>query len=328
LFGTNHPEIQDNPMRRTNFDLDALRSFSVGMELGSFAKAADRLGRSTSAVSAQMKKLEEQAGTQLLTKAGRGMVLTNAGEVMLSYARRILELNDEAAMAVRGLELEGWVRLGLQEDFGEHLLPDILGRFARSHPGVRIEARIARNLELLTQVRSAQLDLALAWHAGEGTAHMETMGSYPLHWIGRAGQAPDAFGLRAGRHAEPVPLVALEAPCLLRTMATEALDRAGISWRLVFISPSLGGIWAAVAAGLGVTVRTRLGLPAGLRILAPQEYGLPPLPSLGLAMYRAEAEPAAACRQLQDIIRQGIGEMDLPPPRRMPEPGRVMAVEQ
>ena len=87
-------------MRRVNFDLDVLRTFVTGIELGSFAKAADRLGRSTSAVSAQLKKLEEQAGTPVLRKSGRGMVLTEAGETMLAYARRLLELNDEAAAAL------------------------------------------------------------------------------------------------------------------------------------------------------------------------------------------------------------------------------------
>lgn len=315
-------------MRKINFDLDALRSFSVGMELGSFAKAADRLGRSTSAVSAQMKKLEEQAGQRILAKAGRGMVLTDAGEVLLSYARRILDLNDEAAMALRGLELEGWIRLGLQEDFGEHLLPEILGRFARSHPGVRIEARIARNADLLGQVQSSQLDLALAWHSGGGTAHMEAMGMHPLHWIGRSGQVPQNWSRRTRRDAEPVPLVAFEAPCLMRNLATEALDRAGIPWRLVFTSPSLGGVWAAVTAGLGVTVRTPLGLPSGLRILMPEECGLPRLPSLGLAMYRNQAEPAAACRRLQDIIRQGIDDMTSPAAQRISVPGRVMMTSE
>ena len=101
-------------MRRVNFDLDVLRSFATGMDLGSFAKAADRLGRSTSAVSAQLKKLEDQAGTPIFHKSGRGLALTEAGETMLAYARRLLELNDEAAIAVHGVELEGWVRLGLQ----------------------------------------------------------------------------------------------------------------------------------------------------------------------------------------------------------------------
>jgi DNA-binding transcriptional LysR family regulator len=105
-------------MRRISFDPDVLRSFVSGIELGSFAKAAERLGRSTSAVSAQLKKLEDQAGTPLLRKAGRGMALTDAGEVMLGYARRLLDLNDEAAAAIRGSELRGAIRLGLQEDIG------------------------------------------------------------------------------------------------------------------------------------------------------------------------------------------------------------------
>src|SRR6201991_4628734 len=136
-------------MRKIIFDLDVLRSFVTGMDLGSFARAADRLGRSTSAVSAQLKKLEEQAGRPIFRKAGRGLALTEAGETMLAYARRLLALNDEAAAAVHGADLEGWVRLGLSEDFGEALLPAVLGRFARAHPRVRIEARIARSFDLL-----------------------------------------------------------------------------------------------------------------------------------------------------------------------------------
>src|ERR1019366_1209895 len=129
-------------MTRMAFDLDVLRSFVTGIELGSFAKAADRLGRSTSAVSAQLKKLEEQVGAPVLQKSGRGMVPTAAGETMLAYARRLLALNDEAAVAVRGCDLQGWVRLGVQGEFGEHVLADILGRFARAHPKVRIDVTV------------------------------------------------------------------------------------------------------------------------------------------------------------------------------------------
>lgn len=139
-------------MGRITFDLDDLRSFVTGIELGSFARAAQRLGRSTSAVSAHLKKLEQQVGAPILRKSGRGMVMTEAGEMLLGYARRLLELNDEAACAVRGWDLHGTVRLGLQEDFGETFLPQVLGSFARAHPRVRIEARIARNAELLDWV--------------------------------------------------------------------------------------------------------------------------------------------------------------------------------
>ena len=289
-------------MRRTIFDLDVLRTFSTGMELGNFAKAAERLGRSTSAVSAQLKKLEEQAGTPIFRKVGRGLALTDAGETMLGYARRLLELNDEAAAAVHSVELEGWVRLGLQEDFGETLLPDVLGRFARAHPKVRIEARVVRNAELLERVTSGKLDLALAWSDGTLTAHCERIGEVPMRWIGPS-EGPPGWQAASG---EPMPLASLEAPCLLRSAATKALDEAGISWRLAFVSPSLGGLWAATAAGLGLTIRTPIGLPAKVRPVAPGTIGLPDLPTLGLVLHRAEAEPQPAAARLAELVLQSV----------------------
>jgi DNA-binding transcriptional LysR family regulator len=289
-------------MRRTIFDLDVLRTFATGMELGNFARAADRLGRSTSAVSAQLKKLEEQAGTPIFRKAGRGLALTEAGETMLTYARRLLELNDEAAAAVHNVELEGWVRLGLQEDFGENLLPDVLGRFARAHPKVRIEARVVRNAELIERVTSGKLDLALAWSDGNLTPHCAPIAEVPMCWIG---PAAGRFEWSA-ESGEPLPLASLEAPCLLRTAAIRALDAAGISWRLAFVSPSLGGLWAAAAAGLGVTIRTPIGLPDKVKQLTPAEGGLPELPRLGLVLHRAEAEPDPATARLAELVLQSV----------------------
>jgi DNA-binding transcriptional LysR family regulator len=302
ILWTDDPEKWDYAMRRTIFDLDVLRTFSTGMELGNFAKAAERLGRSTSAVSAQLKKLEEQAGTPIFRKVGRGLALTDAGETMLGYARRLLELNDEAAAAVHSVELEGWVRLGLQEDFGETLLPDVLGRFARAHPKVRIEARVVRNAELLERVTSGKLDLALAWSDGTLTAHCERIGEVPMRWIGPS-EGPPGWQAASG---EPMPLASLEAPCLLRSAATKALDEAGISWRLAFVSPSLGGLWAATAAGLGLTIRTPIGLPAKVRPLAPGTIGLPDLPKLGLVLHRAEAEPQPAAARLAELVLQSV----------------------
>lgn len=287
--------------RTTTFDLDVLRSFVLGVELGNFAQAAERLSRSTSAVSAQLKKLEELAGAPLLRKSGRRLTLTETGETMLGYARRLLELNDEAAAAVRGMPLEGRVRLGLQEDFGEHLLPAVLGRFARAHPKLRIEARIARNAELLQGIASGKLDLALAWDVDGGSPHAERIGRLPMRWIGSA-RTPIA------RHkkSEPLPLVLLDPPCIVRSATTAALDRAGIPWRIAFSSASLAGNWAAVSAGLGMSVRTPLGLPAGVRALTPKEAGLPALPTLGLVLHRAEAQPAPAVERLAQIILQDV----------------------
>ncbi|MFS2153559.1 LysR substrate-binding domain-containing protein [Rhizobium sp. Rhizsp42] len=292
-------------MRRTIFDLDVLRTFVTGMELGNFARASDRLGRSTSAVSAQLKKLEEQAGTPIFRKSGRGLALTDAGETMLGYARRLLELNDEAAAAVHSVELEGWVRLGLQEDFGETLLPDVLGRFARAHPKVRIEARVVRNVELIERVTSGKLDLALAWSDGTLTPHCDQIGEVPMCWIGSAGVS-SGWDRASG---EPLPLAALEAPCLMRSAATKALDAAGISWRLAFVSPSLGGLWAATAAALGITLRTPVGLPAKVRPLMAEDLALPELPGLGLVLHRAEAESAPAVARLAGLVRQSVSDV-------------------
>ncbi len=289
-------------MRKIVFDLDVLRSFVTGIELGSYARAADRLGRSTSAISAQLKKLEEQAGTPIFRKEGRGLALTEAGETMLGYARRLLDLNDEAATALHGTELEGWVRLGLQEDFGETLLPEVLGRFARAHPKVRIEARVVRNVELVERVTSGKLDLALAWSDGFRTAHCDRVAEVPLCWVGPASGAM----LWHADCGESMPLASLEAPCLLRDIATKTLDRAGIGWRISFVSPSLGGLWAATAAGLGLALRTPLGLPPKVRQLAPGEAGLPALPKLDLVLHRAEAEASPATERLASIILQAV----------------------
>ncbi|TPI73331.1 LysR substrate-binding domain-containing protein [Mesorhizobium sp. B2-8-9] len=290
-------------MRRVTFDLDVLRTFVTGMDLGSFAKAAERLGRSTSAVSAQLKKLEEQADTPVFRKAGRGLALTEAGETMLSYARRLIELNDEAASAIRDVELEGWVRLGLQEDFGEAVLPDVLGRFARAHPKVRIEARIGRSHDLAERVLSGNLDIALAWHDGTALPYSRHVADVPARWIGPA--KPIEAGPRNG---EPLPLVVFEAPCLLRTVATETLDRAGMLWRMSFSSPSLGGIWAAVAAGLGLTIRTDIGLPANVRAIAPGVLGLPALPTMALHLHRKDAELDPVAARLAEILLQAALE--------------------
>ncbi len=289
-------------MRKITLDLDVLRTFSTGMELGSFAKAAERLGRSTSAVSAHLKKLEQQAETSIFVKAGRGLALTEAGETMLGYARRMLDLNDEAITAMRGSELEGWVRLGLQEDFGESLLTEVLGQFARAHPKVCIEARVTRNADLLDRITSGRLDLALAWSNGApSTPHHQHILDVPMCWIGPAAESDNWQN-----SDDPLPLISLEAPCLLRTAAIDALDRAGIAWRLSFTSPSLTGLWAATAAGLGVTIRTPFGLPATVQRLAPQKGGLPALPSLGLMLHRSEAQPEPATARLAEILLQSV----------------------
>lgn len=286
-------------MRRPTFDLDVLRTFVTGVEFNSFAKAADRLGRSTSAVSAQLKKLEEQIGTPVLAKSGRGLVLTPTGESLLSHARRLLELNDSIFHSVHQSQTAGTLRLGLQEDFGEHFLSDILRRFVQTYPRVSLEVRIARNAELLTLVESAALDLALTWDTGLISPYATRLGETPMHWIGSR-DTP----LLAAADDSPLPLIMFDAPCVLRSAATQALDAAQIPWRIALTSPSVAGIWAAVAAGLGVTLRTRIGLPSHLSVVS----GLPAVPSLGYVLHSGGGEATAAARKLADLIEAGLQE--------------------
>ena len=177
---------------RTNLDMDVLRTFVTGFELGSFARAADRLGRSQSAVSTQLRKLEDQVGRPLVQKSGRGLALTTAGESLLSYAKRLLELNDEALASIRGAEVEGWARLGLPQDFAESWLPPVLARFAQAHPRVRVEVHVDRSIPVTEKIFKGELDLALVWGSDAQSPHTERIAEIPVAWVAR----PDWPGLK------------------------------------------------------------------------------------------------------------------------------------
>jgi DNA-binding transcriptional LysR family regulator len=258
-------------------DLDALRSFVTGIECGSFALAAARLCRSTSAVSAQLKKLEMQCGAELVVKRGRHLELTRNGEILMGYARRLLTLNDEAQRALKGELLQGEIRIGMQEDFGESLMPGILGAFKRHHPGLRIVARVDRNQALLSALNEDALDMALLWQPKNVSHAGKLVGQCEMVWI----QHPGLDVATLLEQGEPLPLVLFENPCLMRSRATACLDKAGIPWRIVFVSHSLTGIWAAVQAGLGITLRTRIGMPGNLTVVGNR---LPSAGNLGITL--------------------------------------------
>jgi DNA-binding transcriptional LysR family regulator len=285
-------------MSLANLDMDVLRTLAVAMELGGFARAAERLGRSQSAVSLQMRRLEGQLGQKLFRKQGRGLALTEAGDTVLGYARRILELNDEAVAAVRGAAIAGSVRLGVHQDFAEAWLPAVLARFARAHPAVHIEAQVERNAVLVERLARGALDLALVFGQstppGSGFA-ATPVGEVPMEWIAARGYAAPA--------GAPLPLVMFETPCVFRDAALAALERARMPWRFALTSPSLAGLWAAAGAGLGVTVRTRIGLPASLVVVTE---GLPALPRIGLTLH-AIADPPPAVARLREILLDVLG---------------------
>ena len=287
------------------FDLDALRSFVTGIECGSFAQAASRLCRSTSAVSAQLKKLEQQCGADLVVKRGRHLALTQNGEIIMGYARRLLALNDEAQRALQGERLQGEIRIGMQEDFGESLMPGILGEFKRHHPGMRIIARVDRNRALLNALNDNMLDMALLWQAESIQREGKTIGQCRLEWITHP-QLDIATLLAEGK---PLPLVMLESPCLMRSRSIDCLDRANIAWQVVFISHSLSGIWAAVQAGLGITVRTRIGMPGNLRVagsLLPSPVSLGISLTLGQGNDRGHGAQALLGQLMEDALSSAM----------------------
>ncbi len=259
----------------STLDLDALRSFVTGIESGSFARAALKLSRSTSAVSAQLKKLELQCEADLVEKYGRHLRLTAQGEILMGYARRLLALNDETLRALRGELLKGEIHIGMQEDFGESLMPGILGQFSRLHPDLRIHARVDRNAPLIAALAENNLDIALMWEPQNPVEQGESLSRCPLEWIYH--QDLNLDSLLADE--KPLPLVMFDSPCLMRSRAIESLDNAGIPWQITFVSHSLSGIWAAVQAGLGLTLRTHFGLPANLltagsRLPSPGDLGI------------------------------------------------------
>ncbi|ACB94177.1 LysR substrate-binding domain-containing protein [Beijerinckia indica] len=264
-------------MRLTNLDMDLLRTLSVASELGGLGRAAERLGRSPSAISLQMHKLEEQVGKTLFRKQGRGISLTDAGDLLLGYARRILALNDEALAATRGVGVEGIVRLGVPFDLTSEWLPKVLARFSEAYPRVHIELRTDRSVELLQLYNQDLLDLTLAFGPVERPG-ASFVAEVPVRWIG-------STGFRLDKNQD-VPLILLDPPCWFRQTGIDALDRHQTAWRLAFTSPSLAGLWAATEAGLGITVRTPLGMPRSLSALDP-DHGLPDLPRVSIVLYNS-----------------------------------------
>lgn len=283
-------------MQQPNLDMDALRTLAAILRLGSLARAAERVGRSQSAVSQQMRKLEAQLGQPLFRRQGRKVVLTEAGDRVHAYALRILALNDEAVHTVQGASIGGTVRFGLPGDFAESWLPAALGQFKQAHPAVRVDVEVDRNGALLERLDRGELDLVLAMgHAQRADA--ERLATLPMTWVG----AQDAA--RRLRSSDVIDLALYRPPCFFRQAGTEALDKAGLAWRPAYLTSSLQSLWAGVAAGLGITLRTSAGIPPGLSRLDGR-HGLPPLPRVDVCLH-GEGDPASpALKQLRHTVTE------------------------
>jgi DNA-binding transcriptional LysR family regulator len=276
-----------------NFDMNALRTMVIGVDLGGFSHAALRLNRSPSAVSMQLRKLERQAGQPLFQRSGRGLVLTQAGELLLQHARRVLALNDEMGQALGAINDGGTVRVGISQDFVDAILQKLLSRYARVRPATHVEIRAGRTCALAAEVANGRVDMALAWALTDQGAG-DKIARVPAAWVG------PAKGLNRPPKDTAVPLAVFDSPCFFRDMGIEALSRARLPWRLAMTTPSLAGLWGGVRAGLGITVRTALFLPSNLGIV-PGNAGLPVLPAIDIKLYCA-ASLSAAAKEFRDIL--------------------------
>jgi DNA-binding transcriptional LysR family regulator len=276
----------------SNLDIDLVRAFVIVAETGSFTRAGERLLRTQSTISLQIKRLETSLGHRLLERTPRSVALTEKGERFLEYARRIVALNDEVIARVAEPGLEGLVRLGTPEDFATSHLPDVLARFAQAHPRVALEVTCDLTLNLLDGFRADLFDLVLVKREVSRAAVGMRVWREPLVW---------AAGPKAALGEGPIPLVVSPAPCVYRKRATETLESASRPWRIAYTCASLAGSVAAVQAGLGVAVLPRDMAPPGLRAL---EKGLlPELPDTEVALIAAASLSAPASRLREHIIR-------------------------
>ncbi|WP_263417805.1 LysR substrate-binding domain-containing protein [Terriglobus albidus] len=280
---------------RLTLDLDTLRTLTIANDLGSLALAAERLGRTPSAVSLQMKRLQEELGAPVFRKRGRGLALTEEGVVALAYARRMLSLNDELLDTMQGANIAGHIRIGCTQDFVA-ALPSALSHFALLYPRMQVELRIEGNAALADAVEAAQLDLAVVI-GHEARAAAEAIGQLEIVWIAASNFVPPQH--------HPLPLAALGPQCAFRRRAIEHLETATTPYRVAASSPSLEGLWAALLAGLGITARTGLRLPEGL-IAATSLFGLPALGALPVTVHRNPHSMGVAADRMKILLTEAV----------------------
>ena len=238
------------------FQIDTLllKSFIAIAETGSFSQAADTVGRTQSAVSLQIKKLEEGLNCSLFDRSSRHVALTEQGEIFLGYARRMVELQWEAYSRLNEPDVKGEINLGTPEDFATHYLPDILSTFAKHHPHVQLNVKCDLTLNLINSFRKSEFDMILVKRDPERVKGGTKVWREPLIWA-----AADHYQMKT-----PIQLVLSPQPCIYRARALAALDRARKPWNITYTSPSLAGTIAAVRAGLGITVLPSNMVPDGL----------------------------------------------------------------
>jgi len=281
-------------------DLDLLKSFVSVVDTGGFTRAGERVHRTQSTVSQQIRRLEETLGYPLLHRSGKQATPTEQGERLLAYSRRILALEQEAREVVTRPASEGVVRLGIPEDFAAYRLTELLSDFARSRPSLRLDVRCGLSVNTRRALERGELDLALfKRNAGEGGG----IKAWPerLHWV-TSRKHPIPF------KSDPLPLVMSEQGCLYRDRMIQAVESVGRAWHIAYTSPNLVGIQAAVSVGLGVSILAEVAILPEHRVLRRTD-GFPPITNTEIALVvGANASPAT--RRLTELLTEFCSARD------------------
>src|SRR6202011_2627210 len=265
-------------------DLALLRSFVSVVDAGGFTRAGERVHRTQSTVSQQIKRLEDDVGQPLLIRSGKDVTPTEAGERLLSYARRLLSLAEEARDVVTRPGNEGAVRLGVPEDFAAYRLTKLLAAFSRSHPTPRLDRRADQSADLKRGLARRGLDLALFKRAA-GEKGGIAVWPERVHWVTSKSHPRDT---RTGS----VPLIGFPAGCLYRAGASHALESAGRAWHMAYTSSNLAGIQAATPAGMGLSILAEIAIQADHRVLTAKD-GFAPIDKTEVALVASrDASPA------------------------------------
>jgi DNA-binding transcriptional LysR family regulator len=274
-----------------DFDPGLLRAFVAVKETGGFTRAGQRLNLTQSAISHQIRRLEEQAGRQLVRRTTRRLTLTEDGEEFLRHAEQILVSLNALTQRFLPSPVSGVVRFGVPESFMGDRLPPLLCQFARAFPSVRLDVSVTTYLDLRAMIEADELDLAVVL-CMSGKKDELILRQTKFVWV-----AAETFDASHGS----LPLALAPAQCVNRQVGLAALAGTPIEWHIVFTSPSHQGLRAAVLAGLGITVLTLEDLEPGMKVVDGQ-YGLPPLPKVDFALAWSKNEATLATREFAQMI--------------------------
>ncbi|MDN2676629.1 LysR family transcriptional regulator [Janthinobacterium sp. SUN033] len=278
-----------------DFDTALLRALVAVQDTGGFTRAAERLHLSQSAISHQIRRLEEQAGTPLLVRTTRSLRLTEDGEDFLRHARQVLAAQDALSRRFQRSALAGAVRFGVPENFMGARLPALLAQFAHLFPAVRLDVTVGTYLDLQKLVAADALDLAVVMVLADGQDEAAVLRRTRFVWAAAQDFRHDG--------ALPLPLAFSPAPCMHRHVGVDALDGAGLDWRVAFTSPSQQGLRAAVLAGLAVTALPQGDLEPGMMVIDGQ-HGLPALPAAQFQLLWRAAGSTAAADAFGQLLRE------------------------